>query len=189
MTWNTQDTFLSRFKLGTAGAIAKSVNNPITTTALVSSTDLVPGQGVLLVINNDALLAFPPSSTDLSLTVRGIVMLRANSLPDDTTGEIVYAIGEVVDILLNGFIYVPLASGSVSSSQPYTPAIPDFANNDFEWATYVPNGSEQRIKPIQFVHPVPADDLNLGDVDTSTQIVYIPDQALDRAVDNTGSPI
>lgn len=181
MTSNVQNTFLSRQRLGTPGSIARAVNKPITEVAITPTT-VSPGQGVMLTFIDSKLNAFSPTTRDEQLQVRAIVMLRANSLPD-SAGDIIYAAGSVVEVMLSGFIYVA-TDGTLA--QPFTPAL---AEQDSEWVPFVPSGTEQRISPMSFVQPTQLDFDNLSDIDNETQIVYLPPQSLDRAVDSTGTPI
>ncbi len=183
MTWNVQEVFNARQKLGTAGTIARVVNKPITETAIASGI-LKPGQGVILKSVSSKLTAVAATTADEVLQVQGVVLLKPNTLPD-AADVLSYADGEVVDILISGFVYVLTPDGT--SLNQYDLARPVVGAGAEEWVVYSPTSAEQRLKSIVFIHPTELDDTTFNDLDVDTQIVYLPDRGLDRAVNAAGT--
>ncbi len=186
MTWNNQEVFLARQRLGTAGTIARVVNKPITEMATASGV-LKPGQGVILKPVSNKLTAVAPTTADEVLQVQGVVLLRPNTIPD-AADVLSYADGEVVEILVAGFIYVK-TQVTGSGLNPYDLARPVVGAGAEEWVVYSPTSAEQRLKAIVFIHPTELDRTTFNDIDIDTQIVYLPDRGLDRAVNAGGTPI
>ncbi len=182
MTWNIQDTFLARQRLGTAGTIARVVNKPITETATASGV-LKPGQGVILKSVSNKLTAVAATTADEVLQVQGVVLLKPNTIPD-AADVLSYADGELVEILVSGFVYVLTPDGT--SLNRYDLARPVVGAGAEKWVEYVPTSAEQRLKSILFIHSTQLDFTEFNDLDVDTQIVYLPDRGLDRAVSAAG---
>lgn len=186
MSLNIQSDFFGRFRLGTPGTVARTTNAPITTTAIASGT-LKPGQGVILKSVSNKLTAVAATTTEESLQIQGVILIKPSSVPTVSGGDIEFIGGEVVDVLVVGFVYVATSNGATQN--PFDLAAPDFGGTVDEWLIYVPSSSEQRIKPIMFIEHTELDDTSLNAEDLDTQLIYVPDRALDRAVDSTGTPI